>query len=195
MNFPAFLTYAVITTYTPGPNNIMAMTLGSKYGFRKVLRFCLGVAIGFAIVQACVAAFCTLLASILPQIQGVMSYIGAAYILYLAYTVVRDKPHKEQDGRMEPQGLLSAVLLQFVNPKGIVYGITIMTGYILPYYNTIPMIGLLILLLALLTLGSTVLWALAGTGIEKLFSKHKKIINIIMALLLVYCAVSLLLPH
>ncbi|WP_312815044.1 hypothetical protein [Sedimentibacter sp.] len=38
-NLSAFISYAFITSFTPGPNNIMSMTNATKYGFKKSLPF------------------------------------------------------------------------------------------------------------------------------------------------------------
>lgn len=194
MNFASFFSYAVITTFTPGPNNIMSMTNAGKYGFKQTLRFCLGVAVGFFALLLCAAGFSALLYAFIPKIKTIMSIIGAAYILYLAYTIVRDKPKDPSKKHVEPNGFLPAVLFQFINPKGLIYSITIMSSYIMPHYQAPAILLLFAAGLAITSLASTVLWALLGTGIDRVFSKHKKIINILMALLLVYCAVSLLLP-
>ncbi|HWJ02835.1 MAG TPA: lysine transporter LysE, partial [Verrucomicrobiae bacterium] len=34
-NFAAFLSYVLVTSFTPGPNNIMSMSNASRYGFKK----------------------------------------------------------------------------------------------------------------------------------------------------------------
>lgn len=195
MDIFSFLSYVVVTSFTPGPNNIMAMTKGTRQGFKKAFPFCVGVSLGFLLVMLSCAAFSALLFNVIPQIQTFMSYIGAAYILYLAFVILRDKPHTEKRAHAEPDTLVSAMLFQFINPKGIIYGITLMSSYILPNYTSLPIIGLFVLFFSVVGLASTCLWAFAGTMIQKVFQQHKHVINIIMALLLVYCAVMLLLPH
>ena len=85
-------------------------------------------------------------------------------------------------------------MLQFINPKIYIYCIVSMEAYILPFYQ--GEWGSLIffaLLLAFMGFVSTVCWALFGSVFQLLFSKYAKITNTIMALLLVYCAVSLFL--
>ena len=46
-NVFAFLSYVVVTTFTPGPNNVMSMSNASRYGFRRSMRFTTGVCAGF----------------------------------------------------------------------------------------------------------------------------------------------------
>ena len=188
----SFLTYAVVTTVTPGPNTIASMSGGSKNGYRKTLPFNFGVLAGVSVIMALCALFCSLLSSVLPKIRFPMLVIGAAYILYLAFMTWRGGAVSE--GEAPGGGFLSAVLLQFLNVKLILYGIVSMETYILPYYQgNIPALLGFSLLMAVFCFAATLLWSAFGTAFKWLFAKHSKTVNLIMALLLVYCAVSLFL--
>jgi threonine/homoserine/homoserine lactone efflux protein len=83
--------------YEPGPNNVMAMSNASKYGFKKSFRFNLGVLFGFFIVMSACATSASLLYEFIPQTEIVMSRVGAAYILWLAWTVWRGDPHDDKN--------------------------------------------------------------------------------------------------
>ena len=189
-NLGAFLSYIVLTAFTPGPNNIMVMSVASKRGFKKGFPFCLGVILGFFLVMIVCTAFSAALFDFIPQIEPFMKYVGAAYILWLAWTIYRDKPHEKKKSRFEADSMFSGVMLQFVNVKVILYGITAMTTFILPYYKSIPSLALFIAVLTLTGFASVCCWALFGSAFQKVFTAHKKILNIVMALLLVYCAVT-----
>ncbi len=191
MNFSAFFSYTFLTAYTPGPNNIMAMTNASKDGLKRSLPFLAGIMTGFIVVMAACAALTSLLYEFIPAIKPVMLCIGAIYILYLAWTVWRDKPHKGKNGITQANSFLSGMLLQFVNVKIILYGITAMSSYVLPHYHDAATIALYSLLLSAIGTSGCLCWTLFGTVFEKLFKKYRKVLNLIMALLLVYCAVSL----
>ncbi len=209
-DFGGFISYVLISTFTPGPNNIMAMTIAAKFGYKRALRFCFGVWIGFSAVLALCALFCKLLQDSIPAIEPYMAVFGALYILFLAYSTLRDKPHSSDSARNgqaqrenEAQGgsrktrlktdsVLSGALLQLVNVKCILYGITVMSTYVLPYYSDIAAIALFVLLLAPLSFISTNCWALFGSVFQRVFTRRKKLVNVIMALLLVYCAVMIL---
>lgn len=80
MNFAAFFSYVFLTTITPGPNNITAMSNASKYGFKKGFLFNIGVLGGGLVVLGCCAAFSALLFSYIPQIEPVLVYIGADWL-------------------------------------------------------------------------------------------------------------------
>lgn len=193
MNLTAFLSYVLLTTFTPGPNNIMCMSNASNHGLKKTLPFVLGAVSGFFIVISISAVFTTLLYNIIPAIEPYMLAVGAAYILWLAWTVWRSKPHEAKTGLAAVNSYGSGVLLQFVNVKGILYAITVLSSFVLPYYHDILSIAIFIVVLTLIGLVSTFCWALFGSVFERLFKKYSRITNAVMALMLVYCAVTMVL--
>lgn len=185
-----FLTYAVVTAITPGPNNIMSLSSAGRMGFSRSFPFNLGILGGFSIVMLICTFFCNTLSDAIPKIKLPMLVIGALYMLFLAW-----KTFKSASEIMEAPSngsFLSGLLLQFVNPKIYIYCIVSMEAYILPYYQ--GEWGKLIffaLLLAFIGFVSTLCWALFGLAFKLIFSKYAKVTNTVMALLLVYCAVSL----
>ena len=188
----SFLTYAVITAATPGPNNIMSMSNAGRLGFRRALPFNLGIWVGFTIVMVLCTLFCTALSALIPAIRLPMLVLGAAYMLYLAWGTFRSSDVIQEDHARE--GFRSGLLLQFINPKIYLYGIMSMEAYILPYYSGQPAVLLFFaLLLAFIGFVFTLAWAVFGSVFRLLFSRHARTVNTIMALLLVYCAVSLFL--
>ena len=188
----SFLTYAVITAATPGPNNIMSMSNAGRLGFRRALPFNLGIWVGFTIVMALCTLFCTALSALIPAIRLPMLVLGAAYMLYLAWGTFRSSDVIQEDHARE--GFRSGLLLQFINPKIYLYGIMSMEAYILPYYSGQPAVLLFFaLLLAFIGFVFTLAWAVFGSVFRLLFSRHARVVNTIMALLLVCCAVSLFL--
>lgn len=187
-----FLIYCFITAYTPGANNLLSMSNAIRLGFRRSIHFNLGILAGFAVVMSVCTAFSATLYSVLPKVKIVMQILGAAHMLYLAWKVWNSSSELSADGRKEAS-FLSGMILQFVNPKIYIYAITAMSLYILPvYHSTTALIGFTAILSIIGASGSFV-WALFGAAFCKFFSKHMKLVNIIMALLLVYCAAALFL--
>ena len=186
----SFLTYAVVTAVTPGPNNIMSMSNGNRRGFVGALPFNLGIWAGFSVVMILCTAFCSLLSAWIPKIKLPMLILGAGYMLYLAWETFRSSDDIEENHSRD--GFLSGLLLQFINPKIYIYCLMSMEAYILPYYNGRPLLLLLFaLLLAFIGFIFTLLWSAFGSIFKWLFSQHARLVNTVMALLLVYCAVSL----
>ena len=192
-NFAAFLSYVLVTTFTPGPNNIMSMSNASRYGFKKSIMFNVGIFFGFSIIIALCSIFSVALYSLIPTIKPIMTYIGAAYILWLAWKTYKNKPHSEDENKKRTNTFLSGLLLQFVNPKVILYGVTTVSTFIVPYYRSVPILAGFSILLAFIAFVSTCCWSLFGSVFQKFLAKNDRVISIVMSLLLVYCAVSLFL--
>lgn len=187
----SFVAYVLVCTFTPGPNNIMSMGNASRAGLKKSLPFCFGVMAGFFVVMALALLAGELLYTALPSVKPYLLALGAAYILYLAYKTLRSSGVHET-GR-SGAGFFTAALLQFVNPKGVIYALTAASAYILPYYRNPAILAGLTAFMGVICLASTVCWAAFGSAFRNLFVKHARVINTIMALLLVYCAISLFL--
>lgn len=192
MNFAAFLSYVFLTAFTPGPNNIMSMTNAGKYGFKKSFPFNLGVLYGFLIVMSCCAAFSSVLYDFIPSVKPIMLCIGSVYILWLAWTIWRDKPHDRKNGISSTNTVTSGMVLQFINIKVILYGITAMSSFVLPHYQSFSTIVVFILILSIVGFAGTCCWSLFGVAFECFFKKYSKALNTTMALLLVYCAISMI---
>lgn len=188
----SFLSYAVVTAVTPGPNNIMSMSNAGRLGFRKSFPFNLGIWAGFSAVMLICTFFCNMLSEIIPRIKMPMLVIGALYMFRLAFKTLKSSSVEEESDSQS--SFLSGAFLQFVNPKIYIYCIVSMEAYILPHYQG-EWTALLFfaLLLALIGFIFTLCWALFGSVFKLLFSRYAKITNLIMAGLLMYCAVSLFL--
>ena len=188
----SFLTYAVVTAVTPGPNNLLSMANGSRKGFRGALPFNLGILAGFAMVMVLCTLFCGLLSAMIPRIKVPMLLVGAAYMLWLAWQTFRSRGELAE-GHTQG-GFAAGLVLQFINPKIYLYCILSMEAYILPCYHSQPLVLLAFaLLLAVIGFLFTLCWSAFGSLFRWLFSRHARVVNTIMALLLVYCALSLFL--
>jgi len=180
-------------SFTPGPNNIMAMLFANQYGFKKTLRFCLGVGAGFFVIMILSSYFNLILHNFIPKIELPMMLLGAAYMLYLAIKIITSSTSANGDEGGKYNSFLAGMLLQFVNPKGVLYGITVIATFILPYYSSTIDLLLFSLFLGFVGIMSTCSWSLFGSIFQKFLSNYRKQFNIVMALLLLYSAVSIFL--
>ena len=185
-----FLIYCFITAYTPGANNLLSMSNAARLGFRKSVSFNFGITMGFLIVMTVCTLFSSTLYSALPKIKFYMQLLGAAYMLYLAWKVWKTSSDLEVESRKE-SSFLSGMVLQFMNPKIYIYAITAMSLYILPLYHSVVALIVFVLILTIIGASGSYVWALFGSAFCRFFTKHTKGVNLVMALLLVYCAVSL----
>lgn len=185
-----FLIYCFITAYTPGANNLLSMSNAARLGFRKSVFFNFGITMGFLIVMTVCTLFSSTLYSALPKVKFYMQLLGAAYMLYLAWKVWKTSSDLEVESRKE-SSFLSGMVLQFMNPKIYIYAITAVSLYILPLYHSVVALIVFVLILTIIGASGSYVWALFGSAFCRFFTKHTKGVNLVMALLLVYCAVSL----
>lgn len=186
-----FLTYAVMTTITPGPNTIVSMSNGSRKGLIRGLPLNLGMWCGFTIVMVGCAVLTSVLSMWIPKIKTPMLFVGAAYLLWLAWKCLRRSSEIQEK---ETKGdFLTGFSMQFVNPKVMLYGVMSYEGYILPVFEgNIP--ALLGFAVVLSTVGfvNGLIWSGCGSVCKVLFSKHARVVNTAMAAVLVWCAVKML---
>ena len=191
MDLSAFFSYVVVTTYTPGPNNIMAMRNGNRYGFRGALPFMLGMGSGAFIIMLASCLFNVLLSELVPLFLPFMRWVGVAYMLYLAWGTLRPHNPKKGGSLSEGNSYLAGLLLQSVNVKVILYALTVTATFIIPYTRAWPHLVLFSAFLALMGFSSLVLWALFGVFLDRWMGAHQKAFAVVMALLLVYSAVAI----
>lgn len=182
-----FFSYAVITAITPGPNNILALNATSKYGVKNSMGLLVGIYFGFFCVMVLCGISGAAISLYFPNIIFYMKYIGAAYILWLAWKIFISKPAEATEDD-NSNSFLRGFLLQFINVKIIIYGITIFTSIILPNTQAMSAVVLAILLSTLIGNLSTHLWAVTGAVFTKIFQRYWQASNAVMSLILVYSA-------
>lgn len=187
-----FLIYCFVTAYTPGANNLLSMSNAARLGFRKSVRFNFGITAGFLIVMSVCMLFSSALYSALPKVKVFMQVFGAAYMLYLAWKIWKSNSDFEIENE-KAASFFAGMILQFMNPKIYIYAITTMSLYILPVFHSVVALVFFTLVLTVIGASGSFVWALFGSAFCKFFAKHTKAVNLIMALLLVYCAISLFL--
>lgn len=192
----AFFSFMLLTAFTPGPNNIMAMSIAGQHGQLQGLRFCVGVLLGFlGIMIACALSSSTLYRQ-LPGLEPGMRVVGAVYMFWLAWKMLgAGKSGGSGDRHTRPEGIISGMLLQCVNPKVIAYGVTAFSAFIVPYYTTYQELLFFALLLALVGFGGTCCWSLCGGVLRECFVRYPRVSGALTALLMGGCGVSLLLQR
>ncbi len=189
----SFIVYACATTFLPGPNNVLLLSAAGQFGFKKCLPLLLGIWTGLVTVMLLAGFFCTVLEAFIPIIAPVFKYVGAAYILYLAWQTFRRKPTAAEDVELKPLKFRTGFLLQFLNVKVIMLGLAAFPGYFLPYGHSAFLVVLFAVTMTACCGTGNLIWAVAGSLIYPFYSRYYKWINAAMALLLVYCAVKIVL--
>ncbi len=189
-NFYPFLTYVLVTTFTPGPNNILSMTNGLRYGYRRTLSFLAGETSGFFVVMFVSGLLNIALVSLAPSIRFWLNVCGAVYMIYLAVHIVLSKPTGKDTRRNDLNTFGAGFALQFINPKGILYGITVFALFITPIYQNPWIVSLFALLLACVGFIAVSSWALGGNLFYRFLQKYERWFNLVMGALLVYTAIA-----
>ena len=185
-----FFIYSVINAFTPGPGNILALNTVTNYGYKKGRPLYWGIFAGYYVVQVICAVFVFGVSTFLPDLLGIMKYIGAAYILWLAVHIALSKP---TTGTVEKSAsFLKGFLLQFVNVKIYLFGITALTGYITEYSASLWVLLLFEIIIATIGTIATLTWIGMGVLIQRAYQKYYRVINIILALTLSECVYSML---
>ena len=180
-----FLIYCIINAFTPGPGNILALNTVTNYGYKKGKPLFIGIFAGYYVVQILCAIFVYGVNTMLPNVMGIMKYIGAAYILWLAVHIAISKPFSEDTEHSA--SFLKGFILQFVNVKIYMFGVTALTGYIVAYMSTFPALLFFELFIATIGTIATCTWIGMGVLIQKFYLRHFRVINIILALTLLEC--------
>jgi threonine/homoserine/homoserine lactone efflux protein len=182
----AFVIFATVMFFTPGPNNIMLLSSGLTYGFRRTLPHVAGITIGFAFMIGTVGLGMGTIFITYPVLQTILKYAGAAYLIYLAAAIAMSGPvTPDQDNRRGPMTFWGAAMFQWINVKGWVMVIGTITAYAgiasFPWNITIQV--MFSLLLGVLACSA---WALFGSSLRPILTSPRAVraFNIVMALLL-----------
>ena len=193
INLFPIISYILISTFTPGPSNISSASLAVLHGYKNTLKYQVGLAVGVFLLMLLSGLLSTTLLKFFPAFEPIMRYIGAGYILYLAYGLLKASyTFTEKD--TEPLGFVHGFTLQILNPKLFIYAFTLFSAFLAPLTNQILFLILIAILLAAISFCATSLWASFGTAIKTHLRNPRlnMIINIALSLSLVYAAFSLI---
>lgn len=187
----ALVGFATVATVTPGPNNVMVMTSGANYGFRRTLPHMLGIAFGFGFMVMLVGLGLARIFTAIPQLKTVLTVAGIAYLLYLAWKIAHAAPPARTGGPDDaaetgkPLTFLQAAAFQWVNPKGWQMAITAITLYAAD--NSLPAVATVSAVFFAVCFPCVGIWTIAGQKLRRVLSDPKRLraFNWTMAALLV----------
>ena len=183
----AFVVFAIVMFFTPGPNNIMLLSSGLTFGFRPTVPHILGITFGFAFMVGAVGVGLGTIFIAYPILQTILKWGGVAYLVYLAAAIAMSDPVKpEQGGRRKgPMTFFGAAMFQWINAKGWVMVISTITAY--AAIATFPLnIAIQVAISLVLGALSCSAWAIFGSALRPLLSSPRAVrtFNIVMAILL-----------
>ena len=191
IQWPALASFVLVTTFTPGPNNISAMSLGMSYGYRRSLRYVGGITVGFCLVMAACAIVDRVLVQTLPRVEPYLKAASSLYVVWLAVQTFRGS--READTESRPSlGFRDGLLLQLLNPKVIGYGLALYSSFLLSLAATGAGIAVSAVGLALVGFAAVSCWAAAGSYFARWLRRPvvRRVTSAILALLLLYSAVE-----
>ena len=213
MSLLSLLLYCVVVTFTPGPTNIVILSIAQGEGTRRALMFSAGAAVAFALMLAASAALNSLLAELLPSAQPVLQLVGGAYMLYLAWKVygMNVGPNVGQDVRDAPAGgtgggtvsdggpaprsdralFVTGFLMQFVNPKVVMFTLTVMPSFVTLAQGSRGGVAAGVAAVSVIGWAAFAAWVGFGALLRRFLSAYRRVVNVLMALFLVYCAVAM----
>ena len=187
-----FITFFLSTTLSPGPNNISSASSGILHGFRRTIPFILGITVGIFTYMVLSGWLSGALLETVPQFEKYMRILGGIYILWLAFKTLR-ATYRVDEKKKPPLKFLDGLLLQFVNPKVLFFGLMVFTGFLQPYSRQFILLILAAFLLACWIFLVNFTYAAAGSAIRKYIENRNVIraFNVVMARLLAYSALEM----
>ena len=187
--------YYFVMYATPGPNNSILTASGIKFGFIRSVPNIIGISSGHGIQLALVCFGLGSLFLQFPILLEILKYIGACYLLYLAWKMFGSLNISITDEKSSPLKYYEAILFQFVNPKAWIICITAVSLFYPEKENLIIGTLFLVIMSTIINLPSISMWAFGGSVIRHYLSneKLKKIIEWLLAILLFGTAISIVL--
>jgi len=182
----AAMTFALVMSITPGPNNTMLLASGVNFGFRRTLPHMMGITCGCIVMMLAIGLGLGQLFARVPVLYPVLEIASACYLVYLAWKIAASDTLSVNAADKRPMTFLQAAAFQWVNPKAWMMVVTGVTAYRLDD-NLLVNALLLAAAFALVNLPSISVWAAFGLGVRRLLSRPSMLraFNLTMAALLI----------
>jgi threonine/homoserine/homoserine lactone efflux protein len=186
------MTYCLVMSGTPGPNNVMLAATGANFGMRQALPAILGIQVGIFVqtLLACLGLGSLFLAY--PVAQKILSVTGALYLLFLAWKLLGMSASEAKS--VQPLSLSEAAIFQALNPKSWVKAVTIASVFIPVGLSVISSAVLATVISAMVGTPCSIMWALFGVSIRSLLKDpfKQRLFNTTMAVILLVLALLFL---
>ncbi len=184
------LGYMFVSSFTPGPGNILALNTMMNYGWKKGKQLILGIGLGYFAVQYICTAAVYFLSVYLEEAMKYIKYAGAVYLVWLAIHIMLSKAENRTSEKKA--NFATGFFMQLVNVKIYFYCTTLLSVYIVPYFQSLIYIVLMGLFVIFIGCSATMTWAFLGLKLQKFYTAHFKVCNIVLGLFLLYCAYGII---
>ena len=190
----AVVLFAISSSVTPGPNNIMVMTSGLNFGVRKSLPLLTGICVGFTVMLLLVGLGFSKLFEIFPHLHFIIKCIGVLYLLYLAYLIAISAGDVESDKQGKPFSFMKGALFQWVNAKAWVVATGALAAFTTvgaDFFGQNVMIALTFFIVSFPCVG---VWLIFGSLLKNAISnsRNRVMFNFTMSGLLVLSVIPVL---
>ncbi|GBF56731.1 cysteine/O-acetylserine efflux protein [Candidatus Phycosocius bacilliformis] len=181
--------FALVSSITPGPNNLMLMASGTNFGFMRTIPHMLGVSIGFVVMTVLVGLGLAQVFVAYPIAYTALKGGSVIYLIYLSWKIATATPpgsdHPNAQANAKPFTFLQACLFQWVNPKAWTMSLMSVTAYV-PSEDPISGLVIVAVVFGLINLPTVSLWAYAGMQLRQFLQDPVKlrIFNIVAAVTL-----------
>ena len=183
---PTLLLQILVVGYTPGPANIYSLAMSLRHGRKQSMVMWLGLLTGFLIAVTLMAVLTHFIGMAFGEYVGFLKYLGAAYIVYLAYRIWRS--NRQGNEKQGDCTFVSGMLVQMTNAKMLLFDLTAFSTFVLPYSNSLVDLLEVGVWLVLAGPGGNLVWLLAGSYLRQFFTKYGRQVDVVSAMALVLCA-------
>lgn len=168
--------YSAVCSVTPGPNNLMLLSSGMRFGVRRTLPHMVGISLGAAVLTLMCGLGLAEMFEIYPILQTVLKWVGMGYLLWLAWGIARSgAPESAQtQEQAKPLGFWGAAAFQWVNPKAWVMSVGLISAY-LPAHPSLETIVIASIALALVNFPCISVWAVAGQKLRSFLQNPRSL--------------------
>jgi threonine/homoserine/homoserine lactone efflux protein len=161
--------FSIISSVTPGPNNVLLLASGSAFGFRRTTPHIVGTAVGIGAMALAVGAGLGLIVASVPAVGVAMKVVGSAYLLYLAVAIARSGAFHET-AVSHPLGVAQAAALQLVNPKVWVFALGAMSAFRPADVPVAVGTAQVAVTMMVVVIPTAALWAAGGGAVARILS-------------------------
>lgn len=196
--FLALAGFALVTSITPGPNNLMLMASGANFGFRRTIPHMLGVGLGFVFMCVLVGAGLAQVFDLYPVAHDVLKVVSVFYMAWLAWKIANAAPPASEGAEAAEAGspitFMQAAMFQWVNPKAWAMALTAVTVYAPD--QTMLAIAMVAIVFGAINLPAVSSWTVLGQQMRRVLTNptRLRVFNWVMAALLMASLYPVLFP-
>ena len=185
--FVSFVIFAIIAALTPGPNNVMLTTTGLNFGVRRGIPHLLGICIGFPVMLALIGIGFGTLFQMFPVLHEIIKVVGIVYLVYLAWKIANAEGSATETSPSKPINFWQSAAFQWINPKAWVMGSSALAAYTSLDDNFFLQVIIICASFGVIAFPCAGAWLVFGAGLQHFLKDrlHRKIFNVVMALLLI----------